>query len=326
MSDQPPDEVLRLADERAAARAAGDFGRADALRDEIRGLGWEPSDGRAGTSLRPALPEAPGGAVGYAPPGDMASLLDEPATVAAGLLIVAEEHPEDLARFVNGLASAPPLVSWELTAVGNAPSFDVGAVLGAVDLEVEPIILRTSARLGWADAVNLGLRRSRAEVTVLLDTSLEPTGDFVEALVGAFEDPAVGLAGPWGVSSADGRQFEEAPPGEVDAIEAYCLAVRRAVLRDVGLFDRHFRYYRNADLDFSFAARAAGWRALRMPPLPLQRHDHRGYASLPAEERDRVSRRNFYRFLKHWGDRRDLLLHPGPRTPHHHDEADLASG
>jgi GT2 family glycosyltransferase len=92
--------------------------------------------------------------------------------------------------------------------------------------------------------------------------------------------------------------------------------VRRDVLRDVGLFDRHFLSYRNADLDFSFQARAAGWRAMRCEALPLRLHEHRGYVSLPKSERDRVSKRNFYRFLKHWGDRRDLLLHPAPRHVH----------
>jgi GT2 family glycosyltransferase len=81
-----------------------------------------------------------------------------------------------------------------------------------------------------------------------------------------------------------------------------------------GGFDHRFRFYRNADLDLSFAARAAGWRAIRTEPLPLTRHEHRGYTSLPDEERDRLSRRNFYRFLKHWGDRRDLLLRAAPPT------------
>jgi GT2 family glycosyltransferase len=91
-------------------------------------------------------------------------------------------------------------------------------------------------------------------------------------------------------------------------VEAYCLAVRRDALRAVGGFDPAFRYYRNADLDLSFAVRDAGWRALRTPELPLARHEHRDYESVTPEERDRLSRRNFYRFLKHWGDRRDLLL------------------
>ena len=151
---------------------------------------------------------------------------------------------------------------------------------------------------------------------VLLDTSVEPIGDFMAPLLKAFTDPQVGIAGPFGVRSTDLRQFDEAPPGEVDAIEGYCLAVRREVLRDVGLFDAHFRFYRNADLDFSFAVRAADWRAVRTGELPLRLHEHRGWASLPADERDRMSKRNFYRFLKHWGDRRDLLTHPRPRrTP-----------
>jgi GT2 family glycosyltransferase len=123
----------------------------------------------------------------------------------------------------------------------------------------------------------------------------------------------VGLAGPWGVSSGNGRQFEAAPAGEVDAIEAYCLGVRREALRDVAGFDHRFRFYRNADLDFSFAVRDAGWRALAVTGLPLERHAHRARESLPEAERERLSKRNFYRFLKRWGDRRDLLLHPQPR-------------
>jgi GT2 family glycosyltransferase len=120
----------------------------------------------------------------------------------------------------------------------------------------------------------------------------------------------VGVAGPWGVTSGDGREFGEASPGEVDAIEGYCLAIRREALQPIGGFDHHFRFYRNADLDLSFAIRANGWQALATEPLPLIRHEHRGWTSHPPAERDRLSRRNFYRFLKRWGDRRDLLLHP----------------
>jgi GT2 family glycosyltransferase len=111
------------------------------------------------------------------------------------------------------------------------------------------------------------------------------------------------------VTSGDGREFVEAPPGEVDAVEGYCLAIRREALRRVGGFDAHFRFYRHADLDLSFAIRDAGWRAVRIGPLPVTRHAHRGWEAFPTEERDRLSKRNFYRFLKRWRDRRDLLLH-----------------
>ncbi len=49
---------------------------------------------------------------------------------------------------------------------------------------------------------------------------------------------------------------------------------------------------------------------MRTEALPFERHEHRGYTSLPDTERNRLSKRNFYRFLKHWGDRGDLLLRP----------------
>jgi len=312
----PPEEVRRLVAERADARADGDYQEADRIRERVRELGWEVMDSPRGTTVRPVVPSQADALVGYARREDLASLLEEPPIVDASLVVLAEDHQADLDRLLHGLSSHPPLTSWELIVVANAASFDLEASVAGVDLEISPSVLSTSARLGWADAVNLGLRRARGSVIVLLDGSVEPTGDLVAPLLEAFRDARVGIAGPFGVSSGDLRHFDEAPPGEVDAIEGYCLAVRREVLRDVGLFDAHFRFYRNADLDFSFAARAAGWRAVRIEDLPLRLHEHRAWSSLAPEERDRLSKRNFYRFLKHWGDRRDLLTHPGPRrTP-----------
>ncbi len=299
-ADSPPPEVQRLLAERRAAREARDWERADAIRDQLAGMGWEAQDTASRSTARPILqPERI---------EQLPSLLAEPAEVEASVQMVADEHPGDLERLLRGLAAHPPKASWELVIVANAPDFDLAAPIAAAALPEEPALLPTDGRLGWADARTLGLSRSRGAVTILLDTSLEPTGDFVTPLLAAFEDSTVGIAGGWGVSSQDGRQFEDAPPGEVDAIEGYCLAIRREALRTVGGFDRRFRFYRNADLDFSFAVRDAGWRAVRTDPLPLRQHEHRGYTALPEAERDRLSKRNFYRFLDHWGDRPDLLL------------------
>ena len=304
MSQPPvPDAVRRLIDERRSAREARDWARADALRDEIATLGWEVQDGSSGSTARPILRPAER--------EELPSLLADPAEVRLSVQVVADDHPDDLARFLRGLAARPPSVPWELVIVANEPSFDLGALLAETGRPTPPVVLPTDGRLGWADARTLGMSRSRGEVTALIDTSLEPAGDWATPLLEAFEDAAVGIAGGWGVTSVDARQFEDASAGEVDAIEGYCLAVRREALRQVGGFDRRFRFYRNADLDFSFAVRDAGWRAVRTPPLPFERHEHRGWTSLPDDERDRLSKRNFYRFLDRWGDRPDLLLHRG---------------
>jgi hypothetical protein len=296
-----PDDVRRLLDERAEARMERDWARADALRDRIAALGWEVQDRDGDSTARPILVRAP-----------EADPIEGPATVAASVQVVAEDHSADLVRFLGGLAKSPPSTTWELVIVSNAPDEPVADALASVALPVEPLVLSTAGRLGWADSRTLGLRHSAGEVTILLDTSVEPTGDFVTPLLAAFADPAVGIAGGWGVTSGNAREFAEAPPGPVDALEAYCLAVRREALRAVGGFDRRFRFYRNADLDLSFAIRDAGWTAVRTDPLPLRLHEHRGWTSLPEAERDRLSKRNFYRFLDRWGDRPDLLLRPDP--------------
>jgi Glycosyl transferase family 2 len=296
-----PDDVRRLLDERAEARMERDWARADALRDRIAALGWEVQDRDGDSTARPMLVRAP-----------EADPIEGPATVAASVQVVAEDHSADLVRFLGGLAKSPPSTTWELVIVSNAPDEPVADALASVALPVEPLVLSTAGRLGWADSRTLGLRHSAGEVTILLDTSCEPSGDFVTPLLAAFADPTVGIAGGWGVTSGDAREFVEAPPGPVDAIEAYCLAIRRDALRAVGGFDRRFRFYRNADLDFSFAVRDAGWAAVRTDPLPLRLHEHRGWTALADAERDRLSKRNFYRFLDRWGDRPDLLLHPDP--------------
>jgi GT2 family glycosyltransferase len=235
----------------------------------------------------------------------------------ASLHVVAEDHAADLRRLLEGIARHVADGGWEILVVDNAATFDVSAHIPEA-LRSAVGLLTSRRRLGWADAVNLGMQRSRARLAILVDCSVEPTGDFLAPLLATVDaDQGIGLAGPWGLTSANGRQFEETQSGEVDAVQAYCLAVRREILRDIGLFDPHYTFHRNADLDFSFAARAAGWRAVQVD-LPLQRHEHRRYAALATPERDRLSKRNFYRFLKRWGDRRDLLLRPSSEPPHHH--------
>lgn len=316
MTDRAPDDVIQLVEERWAARSARDFERADALRDRIHALGWEVQDGPSGSTVRPMLPGEPAVGTGYVSAEALASRLEEAATTRVSTVLLADDHPEDLDRALRGLAAHPPTVGWELIVVANAPVTPVGAIVTAAGLPFEATILETSERLGWGDAANLGLRRAMGEVIALLDISLEATGDWTTPLLAAFSDPGVGVAGGWGVRSGDARQFHEAPPGEVDAVEGYCFAVRREALREAGLFDHRYRWYRHADLDLSFAIRAAGWRAVRTAPLPFARHEHRGYAAFDEPELARQSKRNFYRFLKRWGDRRDLLLEADrPDTP-----------
>jgi hypothetical protein len=315
-----PDEILDAAHARSRARAERDWAEADRLRTEIEAAGWKVVDHGTDFALSPA--HAPdvvdGGRVKYGSSAGVPSRLDDPPVGLASVVIVATDWPADLDRALAGLrAHAPDGI--HVVVVANDPSDEQRAALAALETSGRTAggprveVVWTSERLGHAAALNAGIRRAEADVVVILDTSVEPIGDLVTPLVRALDDPSVAVAGPWGVRSSDLRRFEEAPAGEVDAIEAYALAFRRADYATRGPLDERFRFYRNLDLWWSLVLRDEGEgieprRAIRLDGDPAARHDHRGWLSVEPTERDRLSKRNFYRIIDRFGARRDLLV------------------
>jgi cysteinyl-tRNA synthetase len=347
-TEEAPAEVRALADARAAARRAKDWTTADALRTEIEAAGWKVLDAASLYSLeRAAAPDlVEAGVTRFGTSVSVPSRLDEAPVGVASVVLIASDWPADVSRTVEALAGRSP-AGTQLIVVANGPSeaqSDALAELEAagtgstgVGLEV----VWTSARLGHATALNAGIRRAAGPVVVLVDTSVEPAGDLVTPLVVALDDPTVGVAGPFGLVSDDLRTFEEPPAGTVDvvAIEGYAQAFRRADYLPRGPLDEHFAYYRNLDIWWSLVLRdpfaADGGdddegdddepevivdlgsmppprRAVCVSGVDLVRHEHRGWTALPEAERDRLSKRNFYRLLKRFATRRDLLLEGAP--------------
>ena len=308
-----PDEVLTAAHERSKARADRDWSTADRLRREIEAAGWTIVDRGTDFALSPAAPAnvEEGSRIRYGASSKVPSRLEEPATGVATVVLIASDWPGDLQRAVDGLRATSP-VGTSIVVVADGPSEEQEAGLGSLENDDVEVIW-TSERLGQGAATNVGIRRASGPVVVLMDTSVEPTGDVITPLVGALDDPSVAVAGGWGITSGDLRTFEDAPPGDVDAIEGYLLAFRRNEVVDRGPLDERFRYYRNLDIWWSLVLRDAGEgnvprRAVRVADIPATRHEHRGWGSLPEDERTRQSKRNFYRIIDRFGSRRDLLV------------------
>jgi hypothetical protein len=316
-----PEAVLSAAHDRARAREARDWPEADRLRAAIEAAGWRIIDHGTDFALSPAAPPdvAEEKRVRYGSSRNVPPRLDEVPVGLATVILIATDWPGDLERTFRGMNAAIESGT-SIVVVADRPSAEQAAALDALeaapsgDLPIE--VVWTSDRLGHGAATNIGLRRARGPIAILVDTSLEPTGDFVTPLVRALDDPTVAVAGGWGIVSKDLRHFEDAPAGDVDAIEGYCQAFRRADYAERGPLDERFTFYRNLDIWWSLVLRDSGpdqppRRAVRLDGLPLVRHEHRGYTSLPEAERDRLSKRNFYRILDRFGARQDLLVRPG---------------
>jgi len=308
-----PDEVLSAAHDRSKARAERDWPTADRLRGEIEAAGWTIVDRGTDFALSPAAPadRDEGERVRYGASRNVPSRFDEPGVGLATVVLIATDWSTDVERAVGSLRATSP-EGTSIVVVADGPSDESTPALDALAGDGIDVVW-TSERLGQGAATNIGLRRASAPVVVLMDASIEPTGDVITPLVDALDDPAVAVAGGWGIASTDLRTFEDAPPGDVDAIEGYLLAFRRDDAAERGPLDERFRFYRNLDIWWSLVLRDAGEgneprRAVRVADIPAVRHEHRGWGSLPEDERTRQSKRNFYRIIDRFGSRRDLLV------------------
>ena len=305
---EPTDDVISLAEQRAAARAGRDFAESDRLRDRIAAAGWTIRDGADGYELT-ARPS-------YDVLSSVADLPDrtaEPDHRRCTVAVLVEGWPDDVRTCVEALVRhAPPDVVVVL--LENGPT-DAGAAVHELAQQHPDRVeeLHVDRVAGWSTARQALLDADTATVHVLLDPSTVLEGDALTPVLDAFDDPSVAGAGWRGVRVKDGwREFEGAGPGEVEALLGYLFAVRRSAARQVPLPTKA-RFYRNADMEWSFLLREAGVGRLVVPAgeLPVRQDRHRGYHETPADYRDRESKKTYDRFLQRFRGREDLRLEPG---------------
>ncbi|MCW2598767.1 MAG: hypothetical protein JWM02_596 [Frankiales bacterium] len=296
-----PTDVRQLADQRARARAEKDYAASDALRVQLAALGWGAKDTADGQVLSPLPP--------YPVLPSLKDLPDnsgQPDARRCTVALLVEGWPDDLRTCVEGLlAHAPDDVVVVLLENGDT---DAGAVVHelAGHPRVEELHIERAA--GWADARNALVRADTAAVHVLMDLSTVLEGDGIGPLLAALDTAAVAAAGWRGVHVEDGwTSFADSPPGEVEALLSYLIAVRRSAAVQVPLPPKA-RFYRNADMEWSFLLREAKVGRLVAVDLPVRQDRHRGYHDSDPEFRDRESKRTYDRFLQRFRGREDLRL------------------
>jgi hypothetical protein len=267
-------------------------------------------------------------------PSELPDRSAAPPARRATVSLLVDGWPDDVRACLDGvLAHLPDGVGVQVLDLG-----DVDGAGAAVDgyardprLEVFHVAARPAWRpdvaggaptAGWGPARRALLRADPAAVHVWCEVSTILPGDALTPLLTSLEaDDSVAAAGWRGVDvdlADQWRSFVPAGPGEVDALLGYLFAMRRELALAAGGPDRKARYYRNADMEFSFrlreAARAGGGAGRLVVPagdLPVEQARHHGYHDVDPELRERESGRNYLRFLQRYRGREDLLAPRG---------------
>jgi len=319
--DRPPEKVELPADIASLARARDRlrcqrrYADADALRAQIEGRGYEVRDGRRTSRilLRPKWKEE---FPTISRSTDVPSLLHEPPQKRITVSLLARDNLPHLQPCIDSL------LPWlreddEIILVDNGSTDETVSFLehlAATDPRVR--VLRADHFLGEAMARNVTLRQAKGRWFLWLDSSVRLTGPLEPYLERLSQDPTLGIMGRWGLYTADLRHFYEVELDcDVDALQGYLMLIPRMVIQQVTPLDEKFRFYRHLGLDLSFRVRALGWRTVCCPDIPAYRSTHWEWERLDPHERDRLSKRNFYRFLRRWGNRVDLLVKKLPIWP-----------
>ena len=317
-ADYPIPELINgAAEQRAELRGQEEYDPADAIRSDLLSKGFLVEDAKEKVRIRPKTPlelrldRWPL----VSSSREVESFLQRPAEYDFTFILNAYGHPSDVERCVRSMIEYSEGFSTEIIVIDNGSTDGTGEWLEKFQGHNGALrVIHCDHNVGDAAGKNIGLKQSLGTNVVILDGSAEIVGNILGTVRDRLADESVGIFGPYGLTTDDLQHFhEEVAQGEADAMQAYFMAFRRSAVNTVGLMREAFRFYRNLDIDYCFQFKDKGFCVVADNSLPLTRHEHRQWTQLEENQRDELSRKNFGRFLRRWGNRPDLLVTAGGR-------------
>jgi len=238
------------------------------------------------------------------------------------IVVVSFNARADLERCLESLHAAPPAHPHEILVVDNqSTDGSVEAAKRWPDVKV----LVNAANVGFAAANNIGIRQSRGDLLLLLNSDTVVPPDAIDRLIAEVDaDPSVAVVGPrlvdangraelsfgdmisplseWRQKRLQRRQSDverlTRVRREVDWVSGACLLVRRADADAVGGLDERYFMYAE-DVDFCAAIRARGRRVLFVPDVQITHLRGRSKSSAPTATHAAYRRSHLAFYKKH---------------------------
>ncbi len=234
--------------------------------------------------------------------------------MSLSIIIVSYNARRDLERCLESLHDAPPSTAHDITVVDNA-STESG--LDGIRSRWPGVqVVELDRNRGFAAGNNAGIRATRGDLLLLLNSDTVPPAGALDTLVACLRaHPTAAAAGPRLIDAAGRPELSFGPmisPAAelrqktirvlydagvpsiakwvervtrqeryVDWVSGACLLVWRADAEAVGLLDERFFLY-TEDVDFCAALRARGRRILFAPASEVTHLRGRSRASAPA--------------------------------------------
>ena len=308
-------DIIASLRERESLRDLRTWETADKMRAQLSANGYVVEDAPEGSRARPKthMERRLERWDSVSSSREVPSRLDEASEYDFTFILNAYGYPEDVRRCVGSMITHSEGHSAEIVVVDSGSTDGTGEMLEEMRRQHDNLrVIHCDHVIGDAASKNIGIKQSLGRHIIIVDGSAEIVGDILSSVADRLSDPSVGIFGPYGLTTDDMQHFhEEVDEGEADAMQAYCMSFRREAVNTVGLMREVFRFYRNLDIDYCFQFKDKGYRVLADSSLPIVRHEHRQWTELDDNQRDELSRKNFGRFLKRWGNRPDLLITAG---------------